>query len=125
MESTLRPWLAISKVEKIVGFRTHLEISIKNHGRIPAKVVRSQYVLSATEITQEQIRSGKEEFHGFMIFPDTGKRIILKDQISINTPYVGIIINYEYATNKKAEFGLTAKYDQMGNEFIHLEVFAN
>lgn len=122
VEGTLRPWLAITNIKKNSDYK--IEFDIDNHGRVSAKVVKSQYVFSATQITKEQVR-GKDRSHYFMIFPATGKRLILEDQISINTPYVGILVNYEYATNKKGEFGLIAKYDQTKNEFIHLEEFAN
>lgn len=72
----------------------------------------------------KQVRSGKDLFYGFMIFPNTETQIVLPDQISTETPYVGILINYQYATNRHGEFGLTAQHNAMTNEFIHLEEFA-
>lgn len=54
--------------------------------QIPAKVVKVQHVFSATGITQEQVRTGKDLIYGVMIFPDDATQIVFDDQISTNLP---------------------------------------
>lgn len=54
--------------------------------QIPAKVVKVQHVFSATGITEEQVRSGKDLIYGIMIFHDDATQIVFDNQISTNLP---------------------------------------
>jgi len=109
MESTLRPWIGF------VDFKldyNQLNVKLKNHGSIPAKIIQSFEVLSSTKITQEQLRSSKDNLtNEFNIFPDSDDTY----EMLINEPqqdnFVGLLFKYTYAVNKDGECGIIAKYD--------------
>ena len=59
-----------------------------------------------------------------MIFPNTEQHILVPDKISTKTPYVGLLINYQYFTNKRGEFGLIVEYGAFKPELDYLDEFA-
>ena len=70
MESTLRPWLGIGNIGSNDEY--FVTIELKYHGSIPAKVIKSNEIFSAKEITQaELLTSGNQYGYGYMIYPGT------------------------------------------------------
>jgi hypothetical protein len=123
LESTLRAWFGITHVKNNLPTKPNLlEVHIKNHGRIPGRMVKVQLVF-AKNIAQADARNENPLPQNITIFPDRETHIDLKDESSTKGPYVGILITYQYLTNKQGEFALKAQ-DVKKTELEYLEVIA-
>jgi hypothetical protein len=122
VEGTLRPWVGIDDVRRTE--KGYVQVLIRNTGSIPAKIVKAQRFFSSTMITQEQLRSGVDIIGKFVIFPNINKTIRLSDS-SGTYPYIGILIQYEYAKNKHGEIGLVVQYNDLREKFDFLDEFVN
>jgi len=122
MDSTLRPWIGISDVQ--IQANEFVTFDVKNHGRIPARLVRRRSVFDKTKISKDQLRSTKAEDSDILLFPDATQKMssILPEEPEYQ--YVAIMIEYEYANNKHGEYGLIAKRIAETGIFIYLEIFA-
>jgi len=124
-ESTLRPWVGIEDVRlNRLNEKGYVQVLISNTGSIAAKVVSARRVFSHSMITQEELRSGVDIPGKFVIFPNIKKTIRMSSESS-TYPYIGILIQYEYAKNKHGEIGLVVQYNDLREKFDYLDEFAN
>lgn len=88
-----------------------------NHGRLPAKIYSTKYLVSAQEIRVGALQDqGKEHFETVVIFPDDIKGIAIEIEkdylkmISAGTWFLGLLVRFSYANNLKGNYGIVIKY---------------
>ncbi len=128
IDSTVRPWIGIGSIER--NDLWYVTIELKNHGSIPAKVIKSNELFSPREITQAEILSSKNEYgYEYLIFPGStvihiSNQNISQDVQGEDVKFAGISIEYEYSKNKLVPCGFTARYQSIGGRFVKYEEFS-
>jgi hypothetical protein len=123
MDSTLRPWIGVIDVE--IQADEFVTFTVKNYGRILAKIVRMRKVIDKKKITKDQLCSAEAEDKEMLLFPDAIVKmssILPEDSENL---YVAIMIEYEYANNKHGEYGLIGKRIGDTGNIIYEETFAD
>jgi hypothetical protein len=112
--TTLRLWLGSVRI--VFEGRTDISDKLKNHGRLPAKVLSHKLLVETHDIKMEILQDkGKEIIDSFSIAPD-GERIhiIRLDEndltkISGKTWFLGFLFDYSYANNLRGKYGVIAR----------------
>ena len=125
MKSTLRPWIAVSKIQ--ANPHNRVVFDIKNYGRVPAKIMRMRTGASRETIEEEELRSHETQDFKMMVFPDATTHYILDiSGVLPYSEYLGVLFEYEYGDNKKrGDYGVIAKRGAVANTYDYNEVFAN
>jgi len=121
MEITLRAWLGL--IDPVTTYPDRIEFLFKNHGRIPAKVLQVRIVRGNKKITQQELRSSKPESKVVIIFPDG--TMPFQIPISIDFEYVGILVDYEFAENKRGESSSILRKNPITDHFEFQDAFAS
>jgi hypothetical protein len=123
--STLRPWISSSKIRFLKPDR--VEVTLKNQGRLPAKVFEpSNYLIdSSNEIKVkdlQQLGKGKVDYT-FLMTPDDERRHDIrfdeedKKITSGDTWFLGFVFYYSYANNLEGKYGAIVKWHNDTEEF--------
>jgi hypothetical protein len=111
----LRPWLA--SVSQVLKGPSHISVRLRNHGRLPAKVLSHKLLVETHEIKVEILQDkGKEIIDSYPIPPDGDRTHIIKldendlTKISGQTWFLGYLFDYSYANNLKGKYGVIVAF---------------
>lgn len=126
LNSTLRPWIGVKDRVRFENPLT-LMLTYTNYGQIPPQNIGARWVLSDREITKDDIvNSGNAQTLDLgTIMPNMLKELragITEEQYNSAMHggqfHVGYVMNYEYAKNKKGEYGVIYYFDVGAGIFL-------
>jgi len=120
-EITLRAWLGL--IDRVTTYPDRVEFLFKNHGRIPAKVTKLRVVVGNKQFTQQELRSSQPLPKGVIIFPDV--TLPFNIPVSLSFEYAGALIDYEFANNKRGEYGCILRKNPTSGHFEFQDAFAS
>ena len=122
LDITLRAWIGVENVE----VRSDLTFIVKNYGRIPGKIVTKRSVIDKTKISKDRLLTTEvQNVEKMMLFPGVAVPMTLVMRKEPEYQYVAVMMEYEYANNKRGRYGLIGRHDANTRDFFYEETFAN
>ena len=123
MENTLRPWIGVADVE--IKAEDLVTLQVKNYGRIPGRVVKMKAVFDEKKISKDLLYSTDAKNYETMVFPDSIYQMSSFVPEGLDFHYMAVMIEYEYANNKRGDYALIARRVAKTATVIYEEVFAH
>lgn len=130
MQINLRPWIG-SHSEGLNGDGKGLFIfNFQNYGNSPATKVRGKIGLTYSNFTREELRERPFDDHaGSIMLPNEKKHKSIRADSNqfqelkamSKSAFIGVIIEYEYTSNKVAEYGAILEFELATGEVDFLD----